>query len=528
MSTTYTRDVDPLGIASAANRGYHILIKHRLRMILFFCGTMALVIVGLILCSREYVSESRLLVRVGRENIGLDPTATTGQTIGMQESRENEITSILDILGSRVVQERVVDELGASLILDGVAGPIAPEDVERVDPAELDPDEALLREKAIKHLNGTLAIDHTRKSNVIGLSYVDRSPELSRQILRSFINHFLAVHIAANRSSGSFRFFEDQAELIRVQFETASMRLNKAKDAINAVSIEQRRLALQNHLSKVETDTLTTQADLDAVNGTIAELRKTLLTLPQKSMTQQVTGFPDDAVGTTRKRLYELELREEQLMTRFTEHYPEVIAVRNQIAAARRILNNRAETGSQQTNADNPAYQQLHLKLLDHETQASGFESKLSGLSTQFDSLTAKLKSLNAQETKIAELQQQTDLFREKYNTYSESLEQSRMDLALEEGLISNVSVVQPPTFVPKPVSPKKAITLIVGFMFGCVGAVCFAFLSEYLEVLRADAAAPPEVPAWNTEAQPEVTRSERQFAETLAGTEALIAQARS
>lgn len=60
------------------------------------------------------------------------------------------------------------------------------------------------------------------------------------------------------------------------------------------------------------------------------------------------------------------------------------------------------------------------------------------------------------------------------------------MDRALESEQISNVNVVQPPTFVAKPVSPQKAIVLVLGFLFSCVGAVCYGLMREFLPVFRA------------------------------------------
>lgn len=437
-------------------------------MLKFFAGTMALIVIGLLICPRTYESEAKLFVRVGKENIGIDPTATTGQTMALQESRENEITSIMDILESRIVLEGVVDRLGARLILDG-------EQLIQPQPAD-----ALLREKAIRHLNSTVRVSHTKKSNVLGISYRDRTPELARRILQTFVDEFQTVHIQANRTSGSFEFFDDQAELLRDQFELASEELNAAKDSINAVSVDQRRTALQNHLSTIEADQLQTQAELRTVNGSIAGLETMLAELPKKALTQEVTGFPDDAIGVTRKQIHLLEIQEQQLLTQFTERHPQLIALRRQLEAARSLLDNPATTGSQATSADNPAYQQLTLKKLELESHRTGLLARLEALQQQFGQIKTQLQALNASETQIAELQQRVDLFRDKYTTYSEKLEQARVDQALETERISNVNLVQPPTLVAKAVSPRKGLTLIAGFLFASVGAVCLALLTEY------------------------------------------------
>ena len=496
-----------------------ILKRHQKRMICFFCGTMAIVALGLVLCPRKYISEAKLFVRMGRENVGLDPTATTGQIIAVNESRENEITSILDILQSRIVLQGVVDKLGTDLILNG-------SDLQNPSntSASSESQSALRYEKAIAHLDDTIETARTKKSNVLGIIYKDRSPQLAQRILQTFVDEFQTVHIGANRSTGSAAFFEEQSRLLRKQFENASLELNDGKNLINAASVEQRRMALQNQLSTIEADILATEADGDSTQAAIRGLTLALASLPEKTLTQEVTGFPDDAVGTTRKRLYELELREQELLTRFTERHPDVVAIGRQVGAARAILKDGVTTGSQATNADNPAHKQLHLNQLEKQSQAVGLSAKLATLKNQYAETLLQLRELNAQEVSIVELQQRVDLYRDKFTAYSEKHEQSRIDQALETERFSNVKVVQPPTFVAKPVSPKKALTLIAGFLFASFGAIALAFLSETLGALRRSAANVP-VAQSSTPDSNNAQHAPENVAHAIAETERLVEQ---
>ena len=52
----------------------------------------------------------------------LDPTATTGKTISLNESRESELNSILEVLRCRSMMEKVVDHLGPEMVLEGPVG----------------------------------------------------------------------------------------------------------------------------------------------------------------------------------------------------------------------------------------------------------------------------------------------------------------------------------------------------------------------------------------------------------------------
>src|SRR6185436_15203845 len=74
-------------------------------------GVAVVAVVGTLVMPRTYYSEARLFVRFGREN-QVDPTASGGQMVALYESRESEINSLIEILKSRAILDRVVEELG--------------------------------------------------------------------------------------------------------------------------------------------------------------------------------------------------------------------------------------------------------------------------------------------------------------------------------------------------------------------------------------------------------------------------------
>ena len=80
-----------------------VLLRHKKKVLVFFCLTMGIVVGFLWLAPRKYQSEAKLFVRLGRESVTLDPTATTGQTVAVNESRTSEINSVLEILKSRLM-----------------------------------------------------------------------------------------------------------------------------------------------------------------------------------------------------------------------------------------------------------------------------------------------------------------------------------------------------------------------------------------------------------------------------------------
>ena len=91
---------------------YYVLFRHKWKMVLFLVTVIGTVTVGTLRRPDIFRSEAKLLLRLGRESVTLDPTVTTGQIIGVSRSRESEINSELEILKSRVLAGKVVDTIG--------------------------------------------------------------------------------------------------------------------------------------------------------------------------------------------------------------------------------------------------------------------------------------------------------------------------------------------------------------------------------------------------------------------------------
>src|SRR4051812_24002069 len=75
--------------------------RHKKKAAAFVTLVIALAVGVLVYAPRKYKSEARLFLQIGRESIRLDPTATTGKTIGIQQSnRDNEIATAIEVLKS--------------------------------------------------------------------------------------------------------------------------------------------------------------------------------------------------------------------------------------------------------------------------------------------------------------------------------------------------------------------------------------------------------------------------------------------
>ncbi len=163
----------------------------------------------------RFTSEASLFVRLGKETVGLDPTATTGQTIALQDSRERRNLLRLTLVQSRTVLERVVDKVGPEKILE-VSNqpakakwlPIDMKKIQALNPVYVDSP----RDKAIEALAKRLEIFNPRSTTIVGLRYETIDPALAAAVLDEVIQASIDTHVRVHQNEGSSRFFQVQTK----------------------------------------------------------------------------------------------------------------------------------------------------------------------------------------------------------------------------------------------------------------------------------------------------------------------------
>ena len=174
------------------------MLRHKKKVAATSLLSLALGILALCYFPRKYRSEAKVYLQLGRESVGIDPVATTGQTISLQQSgRDDEVKSAIDVARSRRVIAEVVDRIGADAVLGktgigaGETNPVsqflsgilgtAVGVVRSLDPVEPD-------EKAVIQIERNLEIGSERSSTVIVLTYDAKTPELAQTVLANLVD----------------------------------------------------------------------------------------------------------------------------------------------------------------------------------------------------------------------------------------------------------------------------------------------------------------------------------------------------
>lgn len=464
-----------------------IVRRHKKTVIFFPLACIALGTLYFLFCPRTYRSEARLFIRIGRETVGIDPTATTGQTLPTyMADRMDEVKSVQEIIKGRSVASEVVDRLGPDVVLghgdyavpsNAIAKAVTlpfrafVQMVKSVDPVSD-------REEAIMAIERKLSVSSQRQSTVILVKYDAKSPQLAQKICSAVVDAAQQEHIRAHRSEASSPFFMEQKQVLRDQLDQSLEALRSAKDELGLANVEERRTTLETEYSAVELERLTSNQQLATAQARAEDLERQLAEIPER-LIESNRSVPNLGADILRDRLYELQVRSMDLEARYSDSHPLVRAVKEQLEDAKKILDEQAEQRTETTDAINTIHRDLSLALKQERSMVAGLRSRILEQDLQKKAVLAELRSVNQHDLKIDQLTRDVELARGKFMQYARTMEESRIDKELQNEGVSNISIVQLATLAEKPVVPSRGLSVVGTFALAIAGTVWLVLLGE-------------------------------------------------
>jgi uncharacterized protein involved in exopolysaccharide biosynthesis len=480
---------------------YYVVFRHKWKIVWFFIAVVALVAFISILSPKIYRSEGELLVKIGRESVGLSPTVEPNKIVDMAAGaqRENEINSELAILKNRELLGKVVDTVGVDAVLKGYEkGAAGPGIINTIVtfPFQMlsrgiffisilfDPQTVVLlkkREKAIDNLLNNFDADTIKKSNSITVSYETKSPRMAQRVLTTLINLYLDKHIQAHRTQGSYQFFENQKKRLYEELVKTGDELRELKNKTKIGSLDTQKDLVMKRIGYLKREIESTESERVVSEAMVNTMKQEIGSLPHSVIKQEVSGVALSAPDEMLKRVNELQLKENELRSTFTADSIPVLEAKRQIDEAKAILK-KTEEAREVTKGINDTRQRIELNLLTEQSVLASLKAKGEELSTQLAKAQEELNTINNVEQRMKQLELDNSIQQASYQKYSESFEQSLIDQAMDLVKISNISIVQPANYPIKPVRPRLLLNLLLGILLGVFGGLGLAFISESLD----------------------------------------------
>ncbi len=463
-----------------------------------FLASIVVAILAMILWPRAYESEAKLLITVGRESVGLDPTATTSQTLMLQKTQEEEINSALEVLSSRQVAELVVDKLSVDSILSGylpesggasestgLLGQLKATAVSVKDAFEgallgigvKDPISS--RERAVRKVTQSVSIFAPKRSTAITIHAVAKSPEMAQALAAATTYGFLDRHQSVNFNEGSRRFFLEQSEGIEKKLDRLLSERSEFMRDSKVVSTEDQRRMLTDQMGSAERDILVARGELKQAQAEIEDL-----VVKASQTAEEIVAQKDEQTDQTwsgmRQRVYELEIIEQSFASMYSDDNPKLINARQQLDGARQILEDLDKDRTNRSLTPNPVRIGIEHELQQLQTRTVGLKSMLAEKEKQREELNAQIDELLRFELKLNEMNRNVALLENSLGALKSKLEEARVIDELQAEHISNVSIYQPASLVERPISPQKPLIAVTFPVLGLMVGLGLALIREF------------------------------------------------
>jgi len=442
---------------------------------------------------KKYRSQALLLVRLGRQNATLDVVATVGETSAVAnpaDTREFQINSIAAILASRAMVARVVDTLGADVLLGKAAGAegniaawaAALRTVTNAEPAPVASASAMAeaRDGTIHKVMKRFSIEAVPKSDLIQVSFDAPTPENAQRAVGTLIDAYLEQHVRLNQIPGAHEFLTRQTGDNLARLTEAEKALLDLKNETGVTSTETQQQALTQRLANQENELLGGSADVTAKDAQIQAIRGRLSALSETQVLSETTGGEDKTAAGMREQVFALEMKVQHLLATTKKEYYEMPQIAKELAEARSILQSQPPQRPQITRGPNRYYEDLQLSLQRQEPLLASLRAKVNILCQQIAQTRTQLREFNERSLKIARLQRAVEIEDAIYRKYMALAEQDRIDHALEMARITSLAVAEPATYDLEPIQPRPIFVLGIGFCLAVFGGVTVPLLAEY------------------------------------------------
>ncbi|WP_373491855.1 XrtA system polysaccharide chain length determinant [Parasphingorhabdus sp.] len=300
---------------------------------------------------------------------------------------------------------------------------------------------------------------------------------LARDIVQKLIDIFVEENLAGDRdeTSQTIKFLDAQlaqrekelqeVEQKRVQFETENLGLLPGIG-----SVGQRMEAARAELGQIDSQLSQASASLAALNG-------------QLSGTPSSIATPGSGGGGARGQLAQAQATLASARARgWTDSHPDVIAMKNEIAALRQQAA-REPAGGGGYGTPNPAYSSLQSMRAERQSSIAALQARKNALQADMAQLASKQTLEPGVAAEMSRINRDHEVLKSQYDKLLTDREQIKLRGQVESETDSvKFQVIDPPSSPRSPAAPNRPLLLVMVLIAGIGGGVGTAFAMGHLQ----------------------------------------------
>lgn len=341
--------------------------------------------------------------------------------------------------------------------------------------------------------------DETQTDALYNITYTNTARDKAVEVVSTLLNSFVEDTLGGKRSGAESaqQFLREQLASYETRLAEAESRLaDFKKQNVGLVPGEQGDYfqRLQTEMQEVRR----VEAALAVATSRRAELDRQLrgeIPFVQGNDSGSNRTALSQSGSDTTTRIRETQARLDDLLLRFTDRHPEVIAAKENLAELDRrrseelaaLKRGDASAAALSGAGANPVYQSIQLALNQADSEIAALRGELNLHQRTVNEFRSVVDTVPEVEAQFARLNRDYDVTKAQYNALLDRLEKSRISEDAEETGSVKFEVIEPPSAKLQPVSPKRPLLLAGVLLAGLGVGGAIAYLLNQLRPVFMD-----------------------------------------
>jgi len=336
--------------------------------------------------------------------------------------------------------------------------------------------------------------DRKTAGSIYRVVYQDRNRDRALRVTGLLMDTLVTETLGGKREGS-----QNAQQFLETQIHDYEKRLRAAEDRLAA--FKSRHIGLMPTEQGGYFAQLQKESDAAAsVRTKLAEAQSRRMTLTKQlhgdvavaasSSTQSGSGGGRGGAGLdTLSRIDEAQARLDELLLRFTDRHPDVLAARQTLedlkkrraAEIESLRQGDAATAAASRASSNPVYQSVQLALNQVDVDIADLNTALAQHESKVAELRRMLDTAPQVEAEFAQLNRDYDVNKAQYTALLGNLQKARLGERADDAGSIRFEVVQPPTAGFRPVWPKRPLLLFMVLVAALGAGAALAYGLSYL-----------------------------------------------